>query len=267
MRFKDFLLREESMYFNLENGLESIKQHCQRYLYDVRATDSWLYRGMQNQTVDEVFTMDHFKTRAPRDSSIAYNVFFNAGIEFAFDIPMVRSTTLFCSGDKDAVREYGQVYFVFPQGDYKYLWSPKIQDSYVEDDLLYKMFLREVDYSDKPSRIIADVFMKICNRSGENIQRAVSNVKMNDLLVEECFIEHDIHVTAEQVQRALVRTFEPIYFPNQDIREAIKSESEVMIYESDGNYFIPRELVLNHISADRSLDGQSPEEYLYNYFF
>ncbi len=42
-----------------------------------------------------------------------------------------RSKTIFCTGSKSLAEGYGKAYMVFPVGNYKYIWSPKVDDMFV----------------------------------------------------------------------------------------------------------------------------------------
>lgn len=271
MRFKEFLLKEdEGVTMTLEQGLEYIKERCIPYLQQIHGTHNWMYRGMR-MPVNKVIHMDHIKERQPRDSAPAFNVFFNTGMELAQGIDMIRSSALFCVGDISVTGEYGNPYFVFPQGHFKYIWSQEITDSYVQEDRMYASFLRKLsDISSEDTAIVAqgkDAFNKVLNASGGNIRRAVTNMKTNDELVEEAFQESGIKATVEEIDRALTIVFDDLYIPNDSLDTALGRGGEVLIYESDGCFFVPVGLVMAHIRADENLEGQSPEEFLTNYFW
>jgi hypothetical protein len=268
MRFKEFLLREETMYVTLEQGLEAVKDHCTRFLFDVKGTSQWLYRGMNMPVVDHVIIMDHMKERQPKDSSGGYNVFFNLGIELACDVPLIRTRCVFTTGSRQDAKSYGNCYFAFPRGNYKYVWSPDIKDSYIADMQLLERFVKLL-HDDAGTPIIAarnvhEIFSAILERSGDSISRAVANMKTHDEMVEEVFASFNMEVKAEQVERAIKKTFEPMYYEN-DIKEAIHGGDEIMIYESEGHIFIPLALVFDHLREKGLKD--SPEEFLTNYFW
>lgn len=269
MRFKEFLLREEEMLFTLEEGLSNIKKHCHQYLHDVQGAEHWLYRGMKLAT-NKVIAMDHISERYPRDSAPYFNVFFNAGCDLAFGIPMVRSTSLFCTGDINWSKEYGNTYFVFPQGKYEYIWSPAIADSYIFEDRFYEAFSKMLaEISNEPAAMphqIKNALKDIYNSSGANIRRAVTNMKTNDEMIEGSFDDNDIHVSIEEIDQALKNTFSTLY-KQESIKRAIDVGNEILIHDSDGAYFVPRALVQSEIDSNKELEGQSPEEWLSNYFW
>lgn len=49
-----------------------------------------------------------------------------------------RSTTLFCVGDtklgRADIKQYGDLYIILPIGEFKYIWSPKVQDLFAKID-------------------------------------------------------------------------------------------------------------------------------------
>lgn len=74
------------------------------------------------------------KDRKPRDFSDEeheeLNNWFNENHGFK-----ARSEAVFCFGDKArdyVTAEYGPLYFIFPIGEFEYVWSPNITDLYVE---------------------------------------------------------------------------------------------------------------------------------------
>lgn len=270
MRFKEFLLREDYEALNLEEGIKAIKAQCKFFLDDIEDSGQFMYRGMGFPT-NKVLSMPQIKERQPRDSAPAFNVFFNRGIELAHQIPMVRGTSLFCTGNKNATKEYGNCYFVFPKDNYQYIWSHTIADSYVQEDRLYMLFTEQLAKITDEQQVHLDtikaIFKHILNYAGGDIARAVKNMKSNDELIEELFAKQEVKATIEEIDRAFKNVFEQYYDENKDIQDALRQGGEVLIYDSAGAYFIPIAMIQSIINADQSMEGQSPEEYLTNYLW
>lgn len=136
--FKQFLIRE-----NDEEGPEHveakrvaalIKRDCQHYLQEVgfdsrNPSASLMYRGIKNKA--EPFQEMTARTdREPVDSSKtvhkALDDYFEKRFHFRF-----RSNGTFCTGSRTFATSYGHTYAIFPIGDFKYCWSPEIEDAYV----------------------------------------------------------------------------------------------------------------------------------------
>lgn len=71
------------------------------------------------------------KDRVPKHSSKALH---DAADNFFFAKYKwkARSESMFCSSDKFTAKSYGEPYYVFPIGKFKFLWSPEVDDLYTE---------------------------------------------------------------------------------------------------------------------------------------
>ena len=63
------------------------------------------------------------KKRKPVSTPIEVHNFANAYFEDEFGVPFRNG--MFCTGDSTFARDYGNLYLVFPVGNFKYCWSPK----------------------------------------------------------------------------------------------------------------------------------------------
>lgn len=128
-----------------ENNLEEfILNNCQPY---IRENPDWkidsLYRGIQNES--EIKIIQVRKDRRPMDSSEFYHRLYNNAFA-ANGIAANRSNSIFCSGWAKIAKRYGKVNVVFPIGDFKYAWSPTINDLYpYTDDLMSDGLVRVIN--------------------------------------------------------------------------------------------------------------------------
>lgn len=274
MRFKEFLMEED---FDLLAGLSKIKEECGPFLHE--SDGLFLYRGMKIDRERVHFT-PHVKQRSPRDSSRAFNAFFNAGVELTYGIENIRPRSVFATGHKGDASEYGEIFFIFPKGEVKVLYSPMVEDSYLADDELNKSFAQyfgiesdNVLSAHKPKNAamkIANAFLRIVVESGNDVELAVKNILTNEALVEAAFDDLTSKagrkIEIGDVHFALQNTFHENYAGRKDLLGAIRSNKEILIYESEGYYSVPLDAVNSHIRWTEKLEGQSPEEFLTNYF-
>ena len=142
--FKQFILMEADDDNDL---LAMLERDCAPFLNESKHR-GLLRRGMKASSfggakkVTDPFTGKELyfwenkvrKDRQPRDFSTAQHkeldewFLKNHGFK-------ARSEGLFCFGDRaknHVTAEYGQLYFIFPIGEFEYVWSPQIADLYVE---------------------------------------------------------------------------------------------------------------------------------------
>jgi hypothetical protein len=137
MRLQKYIINENQEDISLDKILSMIKKNCKTFLKEV---DGFLYRGSNKK----VFDIEKFKTRKDRrplgtaqEDHDKLDKLFNK--KFGWK---ARSEGLFCAGDLSTVKQYGKVNLVFPIGDYKYVWSPKVKDLtlYLEKEKYLKYY-------------------------------------------------------------------------------------------------------------------------------
>lgn len=94
-----------------------------------------LYRGFVNpEEIQDIMTT--LKNRVPRNldheiHKLADDYFYKKfGIRF-------RSQSVFCTGDLQEAKKFGEVRVIEPIGDYVICWSPKVNDFMEIEDCLY----------------------------------------------------------------------------------------------------------------------------------
>lgn len=92
-------------------------------------------RGLAHGTSDHArwaaFTRKTRQDRRPTDSSYDQTTLMNLFIGIAGGIAN-RNNSLFVTGSSRKAKRYGQLYIVFPLGEYQYTWSPEFSDWYVD---------------------------------------------------------------------------------------------------------------------------------------
>jgi hypothetical protein len=101
----------------------------------MRSTDRGVKRAAQSSTGAsiEFFEFQVRKDRKPSDTHIVTHRRFDRWFYQHFGI-RARSEAVFCVGERGRTStvQYGDPYIIFPIGEFKYIWSPKITDLYGE---------------------------------------------------------------------------------------------------------------------------------------
>lgn len=166
MTFKQFLSEEDGD-MRLEDLL---RRDCTPFLNS--ADTRLMYRGIKgvnSATIHVVFdgeeimvTPKNVRTdRKPKDTSMKRHEMLNNWFAKHFDV-RARSETVFCVGERSIgiTGEYGVPCAIFPIGEFKFIWSPRIDDLFQRildsmppaasvDDEQFNKWLVSLDYTDK----------------------------------------------------------------------------------------------------------------------
>lgn len=110
--------------------LSEITKDCKPFLKVMSNNGNplWIYSG---RVKHDDWYVDKVRTdRKPRDTHPEIHEDLDDMFRDVFGYP-ARSASMFVSGDFGVVAQYGNEYFIFPKGNFKYLWSPDIADLYV----------------------------------------------------------------------------------------------------------------------------------------
>lgn len=147
--FKQFIAEDEDFDDEL---MQLIKKDCGPFLEKSR-NRGLIFRGVRGLTQDNVagtvfdpidegeikyWKKQVHKDRKPKDINVGIHKEIDQWFDKEFGIK-ARSQSMFClgqNGRKVSLNQYGEVCVVFPIGDFKYVWSPRIKDLYneVNDD-------------------------------------------------------------------------------------------------------------------------------------
>lgn len=109
--------------------IDFIRKNCQPFLAANKSSllnGQYLYTGTKRWD-SRVFKSPVPTNRKPRDTSILIHNLFDHYFKQHFGIPY-RSNALFTTTQSSVAEQYGNVYAVFPIGNYKILTSPIIED-------------------------------------------------------------------------------------------------------------------------------------------
>ena len=110
------------------NVIDYINTHCKPYLSEnPNFLSTPLYRGMNESS--EILIKNIRSDRTPLDSTPFYHKIFTDGFKDA-GIIANRDNSIFCTGDSSAASRYGNVYVIFPIGNFEYSYSLSISDLY-----------------------------------------------------------------------------------------------------------------------------------------
>jgi len=100
--------------------------------------------------------------RQPLDSSHTLHAELNQAFQHQFGEPF--RNALFVTNDKNQAINYGEIYIIFPIGEYTYLWSPDIEDIFnkyeeklkdiSDEDFVYDLLGKSDYYTERLDRAI-----------------------------------------------------------------------------------------------------------------
>lgn len=130
MRFSKFLLESEDD----EKIIQILRNDCRPFLNE----KALLYRGISNFNKFKIKKMRVEKNRLPANMPKVVHELLDDGFNSLFGFK-ARSQSVFCTGSFIEAKKYGDVYNIFPIGNFKYCWSKDIEDIYNTDNwFLYK---------------------------------------------------------------------------------------------------------------------------------
>lgn len=203
MKFENFI-KESSYEEQLFKMVSAIHKNCQPFITKALLPQlpkivTFLFRG---SSYDGEFKERDVRTdREPSDIHPIIHNDINSRIQKKFGWP-ARSAGLFTTGDVTSAYDYGEPYVIMPIGNFKYLWSPVIEDLY--------------DYINKDLSI-------------RHVAGNYSNPKDINPLINNYFSSHskyssDPQASYEKYLDKLVSTY-----TDKDIIKGILSKNEVMI--------------------------------------
>lgn len=118
---------------NIDKKIQEIKDDCSPYLDQLKSSknpNTFLFRGMFTKSDNDIFITK--TVRRNRKASSTPQWFSDIVDEYfveKFGTPF-RSASIFCTTQVNVAMLYGPLYAIFPIGDFKYCYSPIIEDMY-----------------------------------------------------------------------------------------------------------------------------------------
>jgi hypothetical protein len=124
---------------NPKDAADLIRKNCKPFLAAIKG-EGILWRGTF-ATLNFIDVITPRTNRVP--SSMPVNI--HEALDIAFKTKFgwkPRSEGVFCSGSKAQAFSYGNLRSIWPIGEFKFVWSPKIPDlvNYLPDDIYYEIW-------------------------------------------------------------------------------------------------------------------------------
>lgn len=136
MRLQQYINEEKTE--DLQAFVNMIKSDCKPFLREMKKANRFLFRGYDaedsygsDKTNIIYYKKKPRKDRKPKDmypnTHKKLDDLFNEKFGWR-----ARSNGVFCTGDRGTAAAYGSSHIVFPIGQFRFVWSPKIGDLYTE---------------------------------------------------------------------------------------------------------------------------------------
>jgi hypothetical protein len=126
------MLNEEQT--DLQSLVNMLKRDCKPYINAIKSCRGFLYRGYSSTTSLSnwgegpiYFRKTTRMDRKPKDMYPGTHDKLNKLFYKKFGWKP-RSEGVFCTSDRGTTSGYGDTFFLFPIGTFKYVWSPEIED-------------------------------------------------------------------------------------------------------------------------------------------
>lgn len=234
------MLLEQLRTIGLLDLQHQIRAECKPFLAQTKLP---LYRGMSNVPLPEDAEqakswpisklMPHKmqrKDRAPKDTDKTLSKIFDEAIATVAGFKP-RSEGTFAVGREDVANLYGDAFLIFPKGEFKFVWSPLVEDLSME---IEEKFLFS-------SNVLV------------SLQKHASKMKTAGILSKEQAAKLKGLDTAVKQQKFWRQEFAggdftklfpviswwlPLQYKTTDLNKAIKSDHEVTIYAPEGYYVV-----------------------------
>ena len=125
MKFKQYILEQED--YTIEKITNDIRKHCGPFLKEV-GRNKYYYRGIPG--INKSFMEKTPRTdRRPMDTNTKWHRWINKFLYKKFGWKP-RSEGVFATPNLFEAENYGVPFYIFPQGEIKYVWNPRIIDFY-----------------------------------------------------------------------------------------------------------------------------------------
>jgi hypothetical protein len=224
-----------------------IKRHCQPWLK--QSGNRMVYRGTEAKTSAPAFVKPVRKDRKPRDSTQAQHEFMNKIISICGGVAN-RSNSAFVTGDS-FVTGYGDIYVVFPVGDFHYTWSKKVYDFYDFDwGEYYKLDELKVKYKPIYDKIISYYNMDDYKNSEEEIlkkyKKQIDNAFAHEMYLITRRSPESIQWSLDNYDLDKIKKHK-LFICDQGLEQAIESEHEIMV-ACDQLLYIKSDFFERHLS-------------------
>lgn len=183
--FKQFLLSEATDHNELKELLEHF---CEPFIRQSKSR-GLLKRGMTLSLEGEKSVADPYdeegassriyywervprRDRNPRDLSAGLHKEIDQWFNEKFGFK-ARSQAVFCVGERGNVNEYGDLYYIFPMGEFQYAWSPEVRDLFAVRSHEMLDYPEDVTDAEKEKYTPLEYFMEGLDYTNDDLDKAV----------------------------------------------------------------------------------------------
>jgi hypothetical protein len=214
MKFNEYINEDNQQIPEINRILQKIKDNVdKKFITELKNSGKFLYRGIPKNTKN-IHKIKPRIDRKPKDMQQIHHDSFNEEFKKKFGWN-VRSEGVFVSSNLAEIKQYGETYLFFPIGEYKFVWSPKIEDlfSYITDELIDSSFTFKELYNYDPDYAL-DHYMDI--KSYYNKKSEKERQKIKDDFGKIILIDYYDDI------KKIVNTYK-----NNNLYDAILSANEV----------------------------------------
>lgn len=195
MKLREYLIEDTN-----KVDISMIKRDCKKWLDFSKGL--FVYRGIKIH--DKIVRIDTNKNRKPKDTPLNLHkkideIFYK---KFGWK---PRSEGVFCTGNISTANLYGEIYVIFPIGDFEILWSEEVEDLYIKSGT-FSMYASMLD------QLISAFMLKDSSHYSDEkgMKRLVDTYKNKDLY-GAIKSENEIMIKCDQYYAISVSYIEKIY--------------------------------------------------------
>lgn len=193
----------------LQNTAQILLRDCKPFLEQInyKVSRYTLLRGIPDEyepLPNTIITYRTIKQRFSRDTSHDKHITFDDMFEHVFGTRF-RSNAIFTTGDPEIAHSYGHVQAVFPIGQFKYLWSPRVGDLYQYELTTLIQSLMGADF------IMTDRDRKE-SKTGRMVQQYMSG-----------------EMSQQQINKMFEKMAKKLNYKTTGLKEATKQGTEIMV--------------------------------------
>lgn len=238
-RFKKHINEEKTQAEKYTEGLIQVYENCKPFLQEAKGNP--IYSGRRSKTGrgdDRLFVGTIRKDRRPKDTPLKYHILLNKLFveEFGW---RARTESLFCTKQIRTARYFGTPYYIFPIGDFDYIWNANTTDLFddikrIKDEIrdMRRAIDRLRDIKERDGFIDKGIFKVIIGPELLVYQKYLDvsykeAVEMSDVKIKEVFDKYFVNKIKKDVFK--------FYVKNRGL-DKLSSKTEIMLRPKSGKY-------------------------------
>jgi len=157
---------------------EFLEKNCSKFLEETGGRK--LYRGVRNP-IGDTFIGTPRKNRRPKDTPKEIHDSLDDFFDQTFGWN-ARSEGLFTTGSRRFASTYGLVYEIYPLGEYRFLWAPKIRDLYIRIEEKFESSQHAFDKDPTEDEIYAFCDDVVSEYRDDNLEKAIESG--NEIMID-----------------------------------------------------------------------------------